>query len=117
MFVETGGDLKNRELVQKEIESAKLGLELLDSEEGAEIVISFGANKTARMIGSVANGTGSMQTKTYKTGTGQVFVIRDGKPRIVMSYEGEETHLWEKKPATSFGRKFVQTYKKANGLK
>ena len=117
VFVDTNGDFKNRERIQKEIQSENLGIELLDSADGAEIVINFGGDKTARMGGSIANGTGSLKTKTYNTGEGQIYVFRDGKPRIVMSYEGEETHMWEKKPATSFGRKFIQAYKKANGLK
>ena len=117
VFVDTNGDLKNRDRLQKEIQSADLGIELLDSSDGAEIVINFGGKKTARTVGGIVDGSGSLNTKTYNTGTGGVFVFRDGKPRIVMSYEGEETHPWEKKPATSFGRKFVDAYKKANGLK
>src|SRR3954467_3201824 len=74
VFVDTGGDLKNRERIQHEIESAKLGLELLDSEGGAEIIIAFGADKTARLKGSITNGTGALKTKTYNTGEGQVYV-------------------------------------------
>jgi hypothetical protein len=117
VFVDTGGDFKNRERIQKEIQSANLGLELLDSADGAQIIILFGGDKVARIGGGVWDGTGGLHTKTYNTGTGQVLVIRDGKSKIVIGYDGEETHMWEKKPATSFGRKFVQAYKKANGLK
>jgi hypothetical protein len=85
VFVDTGGDLKNRERITKEIEDAKLGLQLLDSEEGAEVVLDFGAGRSERLKGSVANGTGSIFTKRYQTGKGAVFVVKDGKSRIVMS--------------------------------
>ena len=117
VFVDTGADLKNRERMLKEIQSANLGLELLDSADGAQVIISFGGNKTGRIGGGVVDGTGTLHTRTYNTGTGRVVVLHDGKPRIVMGYDGEETHPWEKKPATSFARKFVEAYKKANGLK
>ncbi len=117
VFVDTGGDIKNRERIQKEIESAKLGVTLLDSEDDAEIIINFGADKTARVEGGTTNGTGHIRTDTFNTGKGGVYVMKNGQAVIVISYEGEETHLWEKKPATSFGKAFVKAYKKANGLK
>jgi hypothetical protein len=117
VFVDTGGDMKNRERISKEIEDAKLGIQLLDSEEGAEVIIDFGSGKTERLRGTITNGTGGLITRRYNTGTGKVFVIKDGKTKIVMSYEGEETHMWEKKPATNFGKSFVKAWKKANGMK
>lgn len=45
VFVDTGADMKSRERILKEIEKAKLGLELLDSAEGAEIILNFGGGK------------------------------------------------------------------------
>jgi hypothetical protein len=69
MFVDTGGDMKNRERISKEIEEAKLGIQLLDSEEGAEIILDFGGGKDKRLGGS----DGILRTKTYTTGTGRVF--------------------------------------------
>jgi hypothetical protein len=117
VFVDTGGDMKNRERISKEIETAKLGIELLDSDEGAEIVLDFGGGKSERIKGSITNGTGGIFTRRYDTGTGKVFIFRNGKARIVMSYEGEETHMWENKPATNFGKSFVKAWKKANNIK
>jgi hypothetical protein len=117
IFVDTGVDLKNRERIIKEIKGAKLDVELLDSEAGAEVVLDFGAGRSERLIGSIGHGTGGIVTKRYQTGKGQVFVVGGGQNRIVMSYDGEETHPWEDKPATNFGKAFVKAYKKANGIK
>jgi hypothetical protein len=114
VFVNTGGDITNRERIFKEIQNAKLDLELLDSEEGAEVILVFAGGKEQITVGSVSNGTGSVSTRRVNVGEGKVFVIRDNKMRIVMSYEGEERKIWEKKPATNFGRAFVKAYKKAN---
>ncbi|HKO44427.1 MAG TPA: hypothetical protein VJU84_14210 [Pyrinomonadaceae bacterium] len=117
VFVNTGTDLTNRERIFKEIQNAKLDLELLDSEEGAEIILVFAGGKEQITVGSVSNGTGSISTRKVNVGEGRVFVIRDNKMKIVMSYEGEEKKIWEKKPATNFSRAFVKAYKKANDLK
>ena len=117
VFVDTGTDLKNRERIIREIRDAGLGVELLDSEDGAEVVLDFGAGRSERLIGGIGRGTGGIVTKRYQTGKGQVFVVNGGQNRIVMSYEGEETHPWEDKPATNFGKAFVKAYKKANGVK
>ncbi|HKG12478.1 MAG TPA: hypothetical protein VKB12_04040 [Pyrinomonadaceae bacterium] len=117
IFVDTGGDLKNRARITKEIEDAKLGVELLDSEAGAEVILDFGAGRSERLIGNIGRGTGGLVTKRYQTGKGRVFVVGGGRDKIVMSYEGEETHPWEDKPATNFGKAFVKAYKKANGIK
>jgi len=117
VFVDTGGDLENRERITKEIEQAKLDVELLDSEEGAEIILDFGAGRSERLHGTISNGSGGLITKRYQTGKGHVYAVVGRQTRIVMSYEGEEKHVWEKKPATNFGKAFVKAYKKVNGLK
>jgi hypothetical protein len=123
VFVDTSGDLKNRERIIKEIEKAKLPVELLDSAEGAEIILNFGSESETRMTGvnTGDNGMGGVRsTPVYRkipTGTGQVYVVRDNKLRIVHSFEDEQTTGWERKPATNFGREFVKAYKRANGIK
>jgi hypothetical protein len=123
VFVDTGGDLKNRERITNEIEKAKLPVELLDSIEGAEIILNFGSQKETRMTGvnTGDNGMGGTRsTPVYRkipTGTGQVLVVRGEHLRIVHSFEDEQTTAWERKPATNFGKEFVKAYKKANGIK
>lgn len=117
VFVNTGADITNRERIIKELQNAKLDLELLDSEEEAEIILVFAGGKEQITVGSVSNGTGSLSTRKVNVGEGRVFVLRDNVMKIVMSYEGEERKIWEKKPATNFSRAFVKAYKKANDLK
>jgi hypothetical protein len=116
VFVDTGGDMKERGRIQHEIRKARIGVELLDSEDGAEIVLTFKAGKDHLTDGSIFGGGGIM-TRRVNIGEGRVYVVRGGKSRLVMSYEGEEKHLWEKKPAKNFGRRFAKAYKEANGLK
>lgn len=119
VFVSTGKNMKERGRIENEIRKSRIGVELLDSEEGAEIVLTFGGGKEEApgvSFGSILL-PGAMITRTVNVGDGHVYVIRDGKPRLVMSYEGVETHIWEKKPAKNFGKRFVKAYKKANGLK
>jgi hypothetical protein len=115
VFVDTGGDIKNRERIAKEFK--KLDLTLLDSAEGAEVVLEFGAGKSERLVGTMSGGQGSIHTKKMNTGQGRVYVMREGKARVVMSYEGEEKFAWEDKPASNFGKAFAKAWKKANGVK
>lgn len=123
VFVDTGGDMKNRARITKEIERAKLPVELLDSVEGAEIILNFGSESETRVTGVTTGDSGmggTRATPVYRkipTGTGQVFVVRDGKLRIVHSFEDEQTTGWERQPATNFGREFVKAYKRANEIK
>ncbi len=56
----------------------------------------FTGGKEQITVGSVSNGTGTLTTRKVNVGEGKVFVIRDNKMRIVMSYEGEERKIWEK---------------------
>lgn len=115
VFVETGGDMKNRERIQHEIRKSGIGVELLNSRDGAEVVLTFRAGKDELDSGSIFGG--GIIPRRVNVGDGHVYVLRGGKPRLVMSYEGEEKHLWEKKPAKNFGKRFVAAYKNANGLK
>jgi hypothetical protein len=118
VFVDTDGNMKDRERIQREIRESRIGVELLDSEEGAEVVLKFGGGKeeAGDSVGSLLfPGLGAI--RTVNVGDGHVYVLRDGKPKLVMSYEGVETHLWERKPAKNFGKRFVKAWKQANGLK
>jgi hypothetical protein len=123
VFVDTGADMRNRERILKELNKSKLPIELLDSEEGAEVVMAFGSESSDRVTGVIHNRGGeTMSTSTpvwrkVKQGAGQVFVLRDGKVRLVMSFEDEMRSGWEREPATNFAREFAKQYRKANGLK
>lgn len=123
VFVDTGGDMKNRERIQNEIQKANLGVELLDSADGAEVIISFQGGKEKQMSGvnSTTDSYGNTRSipsyRKITVGAGQVFVVRGDKLRVVLSFDDEEKTVFEKKPATNFGKTFVKAYKKANDLK
>ena len=57
--------------------------------------------------------------KQLLIGRGRVFVVKDGKPRSVMSFEGAKsaTAILTRTPATNFARAFHKLYKKVNGIK
>ncbi len=119
VFVDTGGNMKDRGRIENEIRKSRIGVELLDSQDGAEVVLKFGGGKenvTDDSFSSVLFPSLGV-FRTVNVGDGHVYVYRDGKAKLVMSYEGVETHLWEKKPAKNFGKRFVEAYKKANSLK
>lgn len=109
VFIDTNGDIKNRERIIKEIEKAKLNLTLLDSAEGAEIIIEFIGDK--RDI--YAKGSG----RPINVGKGMVFIPKGNKIRALLSFEGQERKIWDDKPATNLGKMFVKEYKRANGIK
>lgn len=123
VFVDTGGDMKNRDRILNEIQKANLGVELLDSADSAEIILNFQGGKEKQMSGvnSTTDTLGNTRsTPSYRkitVGAGQVFVVRGDKLRVVLSFDDEEKTVFEKKPATNFGKTFVEAYKKANDLK
>jgi N-methylhydantoinase B/oxoprolinase/acetone carboxylase alpha subunit len=120
VFVDTGGDMKNRERITKEIEKAKLGIELLDSVDGAEIILDFNSGKEKYLASVNTNPQGTVSTPIYRsrnTGEGKVFIVKDNHLRVVMSFEDEERTVFEKKPATNFAKTFIKAYKKATSSK
>src|ERR1044071_3293686 len=96
VFVDSGGNMKDRERIQNEIRKSGIGVELLDSEAGAEVILKFGGGKeqvTDDSFSAVLLPNLGV-FRTVNVGEGHVYVYRDGKPKLVMSYEGVETHLW-----------------------
>jgi hypothetical protein len=47
---------------------------------------------------------------------GEVYVVREGRLRVVLLYE-EEWSFFTTKLSARFGKAFVKAYKKANGLR
>lgn len=120
VFVDSGADLKDRERIVKEIESAKLGLTVLDSAEGAEIILDFVGGERRTTVDSY-----NAVTKIYAPlpitlafGRGVVYVVRGDRRRAVLSFQDDGgNHFFPKKLATNFGKKFVKAYKRAHGAK
>ena len=120
VFVDSGTDLKDRERIDKVIESAKLGLTVLDSAEGAEIILDFVGGERRTTVDSY-----NAVTKIYAPlpitlafGRGVVYVVRGGQRRAVLSFQDDGgNHFFPKKLATNFGKKFVKAYRRAHGAK
>jgi hypothetical protein len=120
VFIDSGTDPKDRERIVKEIESAKLGLAVLDSAEGAEIILDFVGGERQTTVDSY-----NAVTKIYAPlpitlgfGRGVVYVVRDGQRRAVLSFQDDGgNHFFPKKLATNFGRKFVKAYRRAHVAK
>jgi hypothetical protein len=115
VYVDAGADLESRKRIIRELNKPELGLTLLDGPDGAEIILDFGS-RTEDLLEKVINNP-EVHLKQILIGRGRVFVVRDGKPRSVMSFENTKSTLWERPPATNFGRAFHKLYKKVNGIK
>jgi hypothetical protein len=120
VFIDSDVDLKDRERIVKEIESAKLGLTVLDSAESAEIILDFvgGERKTTVDSYNAATKIYAPLPITLAFGRGVVYVVRDGQRRAVLSFHDDGgNHFFPKKLATNFGKKFVKAYRRAHGTK
>jgi hypothetical protein len=118
VYVETGADLESRKRIIRELSKPELGLTLLDGPEGAEVILDFGSRTEDHFDKVTAIGsTTDLRLKQLLIGRGRVFVVKDGKPQSVMSFESTKSTFWERDPATNFGRAFHKLYKKVNGIK
>ncbi|MET0622687.1 MAG: hypothetical protein ABW250_06900 [Pyrinomonadaceae bacterium] len=120
VYVETGADSESRERIIRELNKPELGLTLLDGPDGAEIILDFGSRTEDHFDKNTYPDTSAsegVRLKQILLGRGRVFVVRDGKPQSVMSFENTKSTFWERDPATNFGRAFHKLYKKVNGIK
>jgi hypothetical protein len=115
VYVDAGADLESRKRIIRELNKPELGLTLLDGPDGAEIILDFGS-RTEDLLEKVLNNP-EVRLKQILVGRGRVFVVKDGKPQSVMSFENTKSTFWERDPATNFGRAFHKLYKKVNGIK
>lgn len=114
IFVNTGVDTKSRDSIIKDLEKSKLGFEIVDDAESAEIYMGFGADQVANVVWHTSAAT---RVLTSRTGNGEVRVRARGKNRLILSFEDTQKSIWERKPATNFVREFIKAYKKGNDLK
>jgi hypothetical protein len=118
-------ELKDRERIIKEIESGKKkhkieNLEIVERPEDAEVILiysevieGYGAGATTTRSGETAHTT----IREIDEWIGKGIVVKqlsNGKQRLIMDSTSSQVFLWEKTPATSFGRAFMKAYLKAN---
>lgn len=120
VFVDSGTDPKDRERIVKVIEAAKLGLTVLDSAEGAEIILNFVGGErqtTVDWYNPVTKFYGPLPV-TLGFGRGVVYVVRGDRRRVVLTFQDDGgNHFFPKKLAKDFGKKFVKAYRRAQGAK
>ena len=119
VYVDTGADPESRRRILRELNKPELGLTLLDGPDGAEVILDFGSRTEDHFDKSYPDMRSSegVRLKQILIGRGRVFVVKDGKPRSVMSFENTKSTFWERDPATNFGRYFSKLYRQANGIK
>lgn len=125
VYVDAGNDPKSRRRIVKELNKPGLGLTLLDTPEGAEVILDFGG-RTEEHVEELSLYVGYPQQfdtveihKRILIGRGRVFVVKGGERRGVMSFGDTKNAgaFWERDPATNFGRAFRKLYRKANGIR
>lgn len=120
VYVDTGADTKSRDSIIRDLQKAKLGFEIADDMEDAEILIGFGAGKIITSARATLSGSQATIRDVYsRTGAGVIIARARGKDRIVHSFSGtQETgapvDLFKRKPVTNFMREFIGLYRKAN---
>lgn len=121
VYVDTGGDLKDRNKIVEKINEANIGLRVVDSREDAEIFIKFETETSKQAVSRTIKNTyddrfsvNVTSKETVKIGDGRVTIKgkTSDNPRVVMSFDGGN-----KNPAAAFVKDFIKTYKKANNLK
>jgi hypothetical protein len=119
IFVDTEGDTEERERIFKQFEKDGLkDITLLDSADGAEIILLFKGGKFEKTEGYVVNGNGDMDTKLRSKGKGIAYLPKSANTmRVILSVEDTKENALDKKPSIKFAREFIKVYKEANGLK
>jgi hypothetical protein len=101
VFVDAGLP-ENRQLIVAEIEKGTTGLEMLESVEGAEIILKY-------------HGAYSVDPACpCEGGRGEVSVVQSTRQRVVLIFTGMKKGIWGKKPAIGFASPFVEAFMKAN---
>lgn len=125
VYVDTGADTQSRNSIIKDLEKSKLGLEIMDDVDDAEILLGFGAGKvTDRATGTIMDGHVDVRARSSRTGVGVIIARARGKDRLIHSFSstqegGQPIYIaaFKRKPVTNFVRELVKLYKKANDLK
>jgi hypothetical protein len=108
LFVDTR-DSAARDRITSEIAASKLGLTLVGDAQTAEIILRYTGGFVEESGGSFrANGGRPMSA-----GRGEVRVVREGHPRVVLTFEDVRMSALEKEPATRFCKTFVEAYRQA----
>lgn len=122
VYVDAGTSRKDRARIVEELRRSKVGIEVVDAPEGAELVLLFSADKVTAAAGVeqkldvMGNPTGKTEPKyiDIDSGYGSAYVpAPGGGRRILFTWEGRKKLFAS--PAHNFAKAFVKEYRKANG--
>jgi hypothetical protein len=117
VFVDAGADTKSRDKITKEIEKAKLGVEMLDSPDTAEVILVFNSGTDKRLVGSANRSNASIAEVVLSTGEGMVLIPKGERSRLILSFHDVQQTVFERRPTSNFAREFIKAYKQANNIK
>ena len=104
VFLDTSIPPARRKIILSEIETGDAGLELMESPEGSEIILSY-------------QGQQSLDPNCpCESGRGEVSVVRVDRRRVVLVFTGTKRGVWGRNPTEQFGRAFLNAVRNANGL-
>ena len=104
VFVDAGENTEYRDMIRSEIEKAGLGLKVLPTPDGAEVILRFSGQEFRRPD----------YLQALHGGRGEAVIERDGRSRTVFVFSGTRMRAFGDKPATKFGTAFVAAYRDAN---
>jgi TonB family protein len=123
IYVDTGGERKERDNITGEILARLPSLEFVDTASEAEVILEFGAGtRTARGTYEIKGQLGITKQKLdmttdFKLGRGQVVKrVSDTVLHVLLKFQDPQLNALERQPSTNFARAFVRAYEQANGL-
>ena len=120
VYVDAGR--KDRARIVEELQRSKVGVEVVDAPERAELILLFSADKVTAAAGMekkldvLGNPTGRTEPKyvDIDSGYGSAYVpTPGGGRRVLFTWEGRKKLFAG--PAEKFAKAFVKEHRKANG--
>jgi len=121
IYIDTKGNIKDRETIVKEFEKGKIGVQAVDSKDLAEIIIDFNTTESKQAVARTITNTYDPKysvnvVSNVKVVSGEAMVTIKGQTtsnrRVVMNFNGGR-----KDPAAAFAKEFIKAYRTANGIK
>jgi TonB family protein len=123
IYVDTGGDRREREIITGEILARLPWLEFVDAARDAEVILEFGTGELTQrgayeMKGQLGITKQRLEMNTdFKRGTGQVFKrVSDADLRVLLKLQASQFSAIDRRPGVVFARAFARAYERANGL-
>lgn len=124
VYVDAGADRKNRARLVEALRKSKIGVEVVDAPEAAELILLYSAGTVRAAAGmekkpNVLGNYPDPPEPRYvdvESGYGSAYVpVAGGGRRVLFTWEGRKKLFVS--PAQKFVDAFIKEYRKANGLK